>query len=393
MSESEDERFQWFIGSAGPEPNDYQIDQDLDVIDRRLSGIEDEVIQHTMSKLADMKASRERTASDEAFGYFTHCILFPYAEKRLASRAAWFSRAKLIPKVLEIEAARSIEFHKGALFYDTALAHLAIGDEARFEYFLAMADEEDFGTHGVEGKPRQRGTHNLRQGGLSSQTIAERVRFAADLMNGVVSTNSATFAFMFGAPITEPRVDQWRRSLDSLHHAELFRFLYEAELFCGRGMPEYCPVRDNPYVMLRLAKTLAHAGQWVESRLTALQRTLPAGTIRGSTLTKKLGDEPAFACLSTAAGNVDRFAGTNPRTTTDADAEIRQLLNDLQTQTDQDQKDWRALRLLYIIRNSTAHEIDENLAFYRDRKLLMELMQVVFLSYFVIEKRKTGRIP
>jgi hypothetical protein len=49
--------------------------------------------------------------------------------------------------------------------------------------------------------------------------------------------------------------------------------------------------------------------------------------------------------------------------------------------------------IFYIIRNSTAHQIDEALAFYTDRKLLLELLQVVLLSYFVIENRKTGRLP
>lgn len=392
MSEQGNERFQWFIGSAGPEPNHDQIDHDLNEIHEHLASLETEILQQTVSKLDEITTSRPRTESDAAFGYFTHCILFPYAKQGLASRAAFFSRSLLIPKVLEVEASRAIEFHKGALFYDTALAHLAIGDEARFEYFLAMADEEDFRTHAVEAKPRERGTHNLRQGPLSEQTIKASVRFATDLLNGVLSSNTASFSFMFGSPITEARVDVWRRSLDGLHHAEFFRLLYEAELFYGRGMPEYCAVKDNPYVMLRLVKTLAHAGQWVESRLTALQKALPPGTIKGATLTKKLGDEPSFASLATAAGNVDKFAGTCPKTTADTDTELRQLLADLQKQSDQDQKDWRTLRIFYIIRNSTAHQIDEALAFYTDR-MLLELLQVVFLSYFVIENRKTGKLP
>src|SRR5205814_16031 len=155
--------------------------------------------------------SRDRLKCDQVFGHFTHQLLFPYAQEAIASRAALFARNRLIPKVLELEAARSIEFHKGALFYDTAMAHLVVGDEPRFEYFLAMADEEDFRTHGPEGKPRKRGTLNLKQGELSELTIRASVRFATDLLNGVVSTHSATFAFMFNGPITEARVDQWRR--------------------------------------------------------------------------------------------------------------------------------------------------------------------------------------
>lgn len=392
MSDQENERFQWYSASACLGPDHDQIDHDLSEIHSCLSSLEEEIIEETVAKLDKVVSSRQRTECDEAFGYFTSCVLFPYAKRELASRAAFFSRCVLIPKVLDVEASRSIEFHKGAIFYDTALAHLVIGDEARFEYFLAMADEEDFRTHAVEGKPRQRGTHNLRQGELSKQTITASVRFATDLLNGVASTNAASFSFMFGNPITETRVDLWRSSLDGLHHAELFRFLYEAELFYGRGMPEYCAVKDNPYVMLRLVKTLAHAAQWVESRLTALQTTLPAGTI-GKMLSKKLQDDPGFAGLATAAGSKIAFAGTNPATTAATDIELRQLLSDLQTQADQDQKDWRSLRVLYIIRNCTAHQIDEALAFYSDRKLLLELLQVVFLSYFVIEKRKIGTLP
>ena len=72
--------------------------------------------------------------------------------------------------------------------------------------------------------------------------------------------------------------------------------------------------------------------------------------------------------------------------------ELRLLLRDLQTQPSDDQCDWRILRLLYVVRNCTAHQIDEKLAFYTDRGLLMELIQVIFLSYFVIGMRKTGGV-
>ena len=380
-------------GSAGPDPGPSDTDYVLGQCEPYLADIERQSLQAIFDAIGRISPSRDRTEGDAAFSPYPSCILFPYARHRLTYRAALFARTQLIPQVLSWESERSIEIHKGALFYNTALAHLLVGDEARFEYFLAMTDEEDFRTHAVEAKARQRGTHSLKTGKLTAQTITAGVRFATDLLNGILSSNSANFAFLFGSPVTEERIDQWRRSLDGLHHAELFRFLYEAELFCGRGMPEYCAVRDNPYVMLRLVKTLAHAGQWVESRLTALQKILSVGKIKGSTLARKLGDEPSFAPLATAAGNVDKFAGTSPKTTVDTDAEIRQLLNDLQSQSNQEQKDWRTLRVLYIIRNSTAHQIDEDLAFYTDRKLLLELLQVVFLSYFVIEKRMNGRVP
>ena len=361
MSEPGNELLQRYVASAGAEPNYDQIEHDLGEIQLRLATLEDEVLRLTVFKLKETTTSRQRTECDTAFGYFTQCILFPYATQALASRAAIFSRCVLIPKVLEIEASRSIEFHKGALFYDTALAHLAVSDEARFEYFLAMADEEDFKTHAVEAKPRQRGTHNLRQGPLSEQTIQASVRFATDLLNGVLSSNTASFSFIFGSPVTDARVDQWRRNLDGLHHAELFRLLYEAELFYGQGMPEYCAVKDHPYIMLRLVKTLAHAGQWVESRLTALQKSLPAGTIGGSTLSPKLSDDPAFGPLVHAAGSKQNFSGNCPKTKTAVDAELLQLLVDLQIQTAVDQRDWRTLRIFYIIRNCTAHQIDESL--------------------------------
>jgi hypothetical protein len=145
--------------------------------------------------------------------------------------------------------------------------------------------------------------------------------------------------------------------------------------------------------MLRLVKALAHAGQWVESRLSALQKRLQVGIIRGSTLSKKLSDEPSFAPLVTAAGNQENFAGTCPKTTADIDSEIRRLIHELASQTSQVQKDWRILRLLYIIRNCTAHQIDEGLCFYSDRNLLLELIQIVFMSYFIVEVRITETLP
>jgi len=355
--------------------------------------LERDVLRAVLDNLSRIKLTRDRTQCDEVFGLFTGDVLLPYHRCGLESRAARFSRERLTPEVLKYEASLSTEFHKGALFYNTGLAHLVSGDEVRFEYFLAMADEEDLLTSNVEGKPHTRGETNLRTNQLREQTIGDRVRFVADLLNGNVAGHPAHYEFLFGRAIRASQFDNWRRALPALHHFELFRLLHDTEIFCGGTMPDYQPVKDNPYIMLRLVKALSHAAQWVESRLTAFQRALPAGTIKKPTLSRKLGDDPAFSAFAIAAGNVDKFAGTYPKTTADTDAEIRQLLNDLQVQSDQDQKDWRVLRLLYIIRNCTAHQIDEALAFYTDRKLLLELLQVVFLSCFVIEKRKTGTIP
>ena len=169
--------------------------------------------------------------------------------------------------------------------------------------------------------------------------------------------------------------------------------LHDTEIFCGVTMPPYTLVNDNPYVMLRLAKALAHAAQWIESSLTAMQKLLPAGTITGATLSKKLGSDPAFAPLVTAAGSEQQFSGNCPKAPIDVEIEIRQLLSDLKLQTAEDHKDWRVLRLLYIVRNATAHEINDGLAFYTDRKLLLELLHVTFLSRFVIERRKLGAAP
>jgi hypothetical protein len=358
-----------------------------------LSSHEDAILKTIIKELSSVGTERDRGRCDSAFGHYTHQLLYPYAGVGLVTRAAAFARDRLIPDVLNFEATHPVNFHKGALFYDTALAHLVSGDEQRFEYFLAMVDEEEYRTHGVEGKPQKRGETNLRTSQLSKVTIEHRVRFASSLLNGGEVGYPANYEFLFGRAMNASQFDNWRQTLPALDHFELFRLLHDAEIFCGVSMPGYKPVRDNPYIMLRLVKALSQLAQWVESRLTVFQRALPAGTIKKPTLSRKLGDDLALSALVSAAGNVDRFAGTCPKTTSDTDAEIRQLLNDLQVQSDQDQKDWRVLRLLYIIRNCTAHQIDEALAFYTDRKLLLELLQVVFLSCFVIEKRKTGTIP
>ena len=376
-------------GSASrPDPDPADTDFIIEQCGEWFDTIEEEVVDYTLNSLKNISDNRNRTLCDKAFGYFTHCLLFPYAERGLVSRAAEFATMTLIPKVLQLESQHTVDFHKGALFYDTSLAYLAIGDEARFEYFLAMASEEDYETHAVENKPRQRGMHSLKRGELSRETIEANVQFATDLLNGVFSTSTVIYAFVFGGAITTQRFDHWRQTLDPLHHAELFRFLYESEVFLGRGMPNYKAVLDNPYVMLRLVKSLAHAAQWIESRLSLCQDSLPAGTISRPTLSFKLQDDPDLAPLVTAAGSGQQFSGSNPRTATDVATQLRTLLADIPSQATDEEKEWRILRIFYIVRNATAHEIEEALAFHSDRALLTELLQVVFIGCFVIEKRK-----
>ena len=255
--------------------------------------------------MSSIGSERDRTLCDHAFGHYTHGILYPYNEIGLAARAAAFARDTLIPEVLKLETTHPVKFHKGALFYDTGLAHLVTGDESRFEYFLAMVDEEEFLTHGVEGKPQQRGDTNMRLGDLSKVTVESRIRFACDLLNGNVASHAAGYTNVFGQSISCDQLERWRRSLRPLHHFELFRSLLDAQVFAGSWMPSYPVVGSNPYIMLRLAKALAHICQWVESYLTLLQ----SGSVTGDSLSKKLKNDPHFSSLALAAGGKEQFAG------------------------------------------------------------------------------------
>ena len=377
--------------ASQPDPDANDLGSVIDQCAGEFTSIEKEVLDYTLESLKKIKDKRNRTPCDKAFGYFTHCLLIPYSKQGLSSRAAQFASSTLIPEVLALEGEEGIEFHKGALFYDTALAYLDIGDEARFEYYLAMASEEDYETHGVEGKTRQRGMHSLKTGELSKQTIEDAVQFAVDVLNGSHSTSSVTYDFALGHTVTTAQFDACRKILDPFHHAELFRLLYEARIFLGGGMPAYEAVKDNPYVMLRLVKSLAHLGQWCESKLTAIQRA--AGTVTGKTLSKKLTDDSSFSALVTAAGNQANFAGNNPNGAAATDAELKSLIADAAAATSDDGKHWRVLRVFYLVRNSTAHQIDDALSFHTDLAYLKQLLQVVFVGYFVTEKDTTGRAP
>nr|WP_143548061.1 hypothetical protein [Rhodopirellula sp. SM50] len=350
-------------------------------------------MRYVTETLPDMPSPRDREFCDKVFGSFTGNILYPYAESGLVSRAADFGANTLVPEVLALEKSTGNEFHKGALFYDTALAFLAIGNEPKFEYSLAMASEEDFTTNGVEGKPQNRGLHSLKTGPLSKQTIEDAVQFAAKLLNGNHSTSTVDYELVIGHKVTTSKLDTWRTNLDPFHHAELFRVLNEANVFLGTGMPAYNAVKDNPYVMLRLVKALAHLAQWIESRLTDYQKSHPAGTIRGKTLSKKLEHEPGFSSLVSAAGSAQQFSGNNPNTASDTDNELKALMSDAATATTDADKHWRILRVLYIVRNSTAHQIEDTLAFHTDHAYLTQLLQVIFVGSFVIEKLTTGNAP
>lgn len=377
---------------TSPDPGPHDSDDIVEQLAGYLDDLERENFEGVMQSLAEISASRQRTECDDAFAPLWWAIIQPYAKYGMGHRAAMFARSRLIPAILSLESERSIEFHKGGLFYNTAIAHLWISDHDRFEYFLAMADEEDYRTHGVEGKTRQRGTHNLKQGELSQQTIASSVRFGCDLLNGTFSRTTVTYQFIFGSSIIAENFETWRRTLDGLHHAEWFRILLDAELFLGRGMPSYCPVLDNPYVLFRLVKVLGHAAQWCESRLTQFQSVLPSGTINGKSLSPKLKDDPQFAALVTAAGGKEPFAGHSPQGAA-VDAELNALLSAIESQTTETEKVWRLLRVFYIVRNSTAHQIEESLAFHSNRDYLVRLIQAVMLAYFAIEKLKNGSAP
>lgn len=377
---------------SSPDPWPHDSDYVVEQLARYLDELEQETFDAVMQSLSQITASRQRTECDNAFAPLWVGVIYPYGIHGMGHRAAWFSRSRLIPAIMSLESERSIEFHKGALFYNTAIVHLWISDHDRFEYFLAMADEEDYLTHGVEGKAQVRGTHNLKQGELSQQTITSSVRFACDLLNGTFSRTIVNYQFVFGSAITEERFDNWRRTLDGLHHAEWFRLLLDAELFMGRGMPSYYPVLDNPYILLRLVKVLGHAAQWCESCLTVFQRALPAGTISRPTLSWKLQDDPNFALLVAAAGGGPQFAGNNPHGPA-VDTELNALLTAIESQATETEKIWRLLRVFYIVRNSTAHQIDASLAFHTNRDYLVKLIQAVVLAYFAIEKLKNGTAP
>jgi hypothetical protein len=72
------------------------------------------------------------------------------------------------------------------------------------------------------------------------------------------------------------------------------------------------------------------------------------------------------------------------------DIALYDLLNKIESQAQETEMLWRLLRILYIVRNATAHRIDGSLAFHANRDYLVKLIQAVMLAYFAIEKLENG---
>jgi hypothetical protein len=360
----------------------------------RLVTAEKEMFKAIGDALAKENPGRDRAKCDAIFGtYYSHGFLRHCARHGLESRAAIIG-TQLSHAVLGLEKKLKTEFHKGALFHDTALAHFISGNEDQYEYMLAMADEEDFKTCVAANQHHQRGTLNLRANALTGQTLQDRLAVACDVLNGITSGHPSNYMFATGAaaPVSPTQLDAWRQTLDPLHQFEFLRFVHDIYVFLGIEHPGYEAVKDNPFVMLRLAKALSHLSQWVESCLTDWQ-----GRAIHGTLSDKLRGDPHFGnSLSTEAGSVAAFAGNNPANHGGAaavDVALQQLLGDIVAAPVGPQRYWRTLRILYIVRNSTAHTIEPNLAMYNNRAFLLNLTQVVFLSLFVICKLKGLKMP
>ena len=373
-------------GSAGPVV--VGIGQVLGRVMEGLGDIEATVIEEVPRRLAAIHANRDRVACDAIFGaYLIETLLGPYSNLRLDSRAAAFCCAKLIPKVLSAEQA-NLQFHKGALFYNAGLSCLAAGDEGRFEYLLAMADEEDYRTAQVEGQVHRRGITNVKTGDLRTQTITHRLQSLAEYLNDGAGIAGPTFEELFGYKVDHSRIEQWRGALDPYHHYELLRLVGELDIFRRGVAPNYQAVLDNPYVMLRLCKLLAHLAQWVESDLTLLQ----AGA-HGNTLARKLNDPHLSGLKAIASPKTLILDGMSNLSVAQQSAALKQLLQEIANAGAIAERQWRVLRILYIVRNATAHTIDPMLDFYTDRGRLLSLIRVVLLSAFILRQRKGQAIP
>ena len=353
-----------------------------------LTSAEKEMFKAIGDALAKENPSRDRGKCDAIFGtYYSHGFLRHCVRHGLESRAAIIG-TKLSHAVVDLEKKLNTEFHKGALFHDTALAHFISGNEDQYEYMLAMADEEDFKTSGGSHK---RGTLNLRANALTGQTLQDRLAVACDLLNGQVAGHAANYMFSTsaGATVSPAKLDAWRQTLDPLHQFEFLRFIHDIYVFLGIENPGYEAVKDNPFVMLRLAKALSHLAQWVESCLTHWQ----TGTAH-DTLRVKLDTDPNFSANLRASATAEgaTFPGNSPHGAA-VDADLQALLAALAGATAGGARHWRLLRVLYIVRNSTAHTIEPNLAMYKNRVFLLNLIQAVFVSVFVICQLKGKPIP
>lgn len=355
-----------------------------------LERLETQVSETIIRELKNQNPGRDRGACDKILGdYFGRAYLIPCIRSGMASRVAHYASSALVPVILELERRMGVEFHKGALFYNTAIAYLLSGNEDGCEYFLAMTDEEEVRTE--KGK-HKRGTMNLRSGDLVGQTIVHRLEFACKILNGTITGSPTNYSLLTGrGAITQAQLEVWRQNSDALHQFELLRVIHDMQAFI-EYYSEYQPAIDNPFVMLRLAKALSHLAQWVESCLTDWQ-----GRAIHGTLANKLTGDPHFGnSMSTEAGSAAAFAGNNPANHGGAaavDAALQQLLADLATASTAPQRQWRILRILYIVRNSTAHTIEPTLALYNNRAFLLNLIQAVFVSAFVVCQLKGKTMP
>jgi len=348
-----------------------------------LTFAEQAVLTTVIADLQQLPQPQDRAQCDNVFGKFSQLYLAPCLQQSLASRAVTFSTGQLIPAVLALEQQLGVAFHKGALFHDTALAASEAGNEDLFAYLLAMTDEEELRT---TGGAHQRGAFNLQNGGMAAQVLAKRLQFACDFLNGVVAPGGVTYAVGTGlAAITPAQLDAWRAHLNAQHQFELWRVVHDLELFAQPRFAAYPVVIDNPFVMLRLAKALAHLAQMVESCLTTWQGG-GHGTLGG-----KLQGDAHFAPLIAAAGSAQAFAG-NPPGAAPVATQLAQLLPAALANAGADRQ-WRLLRILYLVRNSTAHTIDPNLPYYTNQSLTVQLAQAVFVSLFTLCQLKVQPMP
>ena len=356
-------------------------------INERLGALEKDLHLAIGEALANEKPGRDPGKCDKIFGIYTDAFLRPCVRNNLTSRAAVFGTA-LVRAVLGLEQKFATEFHKGALFHDAGIAHFLCGNVDEYEYLLAMADEENLKTAGGKG---DRGLMNLQKDALTAQTITERMQCACDLLNGTTTGHVANFNFITGLPpITPDQLDKWRQQLHPLEQFEFLRIIHEVYQFFGLAYPEYESVKDNPFVMLRLAKSLSHLAQWIENMLTRFQKDQGFAV---KTLAPKLQGDPNFGARLVAAAGGNNFPGPNPQTAAAVNAELQTLLTALAAAHVQSERHWRTLRMMYIVRNSTAHTIEPALAMYSNRVFVVNLIQVVFLSAFVICQLKRKPMP
>lgn len=372
--------------------NIHTIEEALDynrsaIRDAVLDGLRDfaGALKRSQGSDAERQLGRNRDRCDGIFSIFSYGLLAPCVNAGLGHSAATFSAQILIPDILKLEHEMGVQFHKGAIFFNTALAFFVAGDQQRAAYFLAMSGEEDHRTCSVEGKEHSRWIANLYQGELSKNLLTPYLEMAVDLLNGVGFSDSVTHESFFGIPLKGKPFDEWRMTLDTTHHFDLFRFLQDVYVFVGKGGPDYPYVLDNDYVLLRIARVLAQATQWMESYLTSLLR-VRHGVTKGNSLSGKLKEALEFEPFRDAAGGPEGFVGSCPKSVSDVNKELDALLLDMQTQSDFVQKGWRALRIAYILRNATAHEIDKSLRFYADRTFALALLRVVLIDLLVIHK-------